>query len=405
MVDAHSLKQSFAEVGGNGDQVPLYFYSYLFLTHPEVRELFPLSMARQRDKLVTALGRIVSNVDRLDELVPMLRHLGADHRKFAVIADHYPAVGEALLATLAHFLGDRWTPQLATEWEAAYGIIAKVMIEAAEEAALTAPPWWEAEVVAHERRGFDIAVFQVRPNYRLDFEPGQSVGVETDLAPKLWRYLSPANAPRPDGTLEFHVRVVDGGAVSTALVHHLQVGDVVRLGSPVGTALRLAAADPQRDLLLLAGGTGLAPLRSITEHALTHPDGNPGRRIHLVVGARRASELYDLAALTSLAQAAPRLTVTPTVSHDLFYPGEKGNAVDVALRTGRWQEHEVFVCGSAGMISGTMERLTQAGVPADRIHVEDFDADAYAPLSAPPDETRPPTEEVPAVNQRSWALS
>ena len=47
----------------HGDQVPLFFYSTLFLTNPSVREMFPVSMANQRDKLVDALGQVISRVD------------------------------------------------------------------------------------------------------------------------------------------------------------------------------------------------------------------------------------------------------------------------------------------------------------------------------------------------------
>ena len=71
-------------------------------------------MANQRDKLVGALGRVVSNVDDLDSVVPVLQQLGRDHRRFAVVRDHYPAVGQALLATLEHFSGTDWTARRGT---------------------------------------------------------------------------------------------------------------------------------------------------------------------------------------------------------------------------------------------------------------------------------------------------
>ena len=141
MVDAVRLKKSWAQVAAYGDQVPLFFYSTLFLEHPHVREMFPVSMANQRDKLVAALGRVVSSVDDLDAVVPVLQHLGRDHRKFAVVRDHYPAVGQALLATLEHFSGADWTPELAQDWAAAYGIVADVMTQAADAVA-DQPPWW-----------------------------------------------------------------------------------------------------------------------------------------------------------------------------------------------------------------------------------------------------------------------
>lgn len=103
MLDAVRLKETWAKVAEHGDQVPLYFYSTLFVMFPETRALFPVSMVAQRDRLVGALRYTASHVDELDILVPFLQKLGRDHRKFEIRPEYFPAVGAALLATLAHF--------------------------------------------------------------------------------------------------------------------------------------------------------------------------------------------------------------------------------------------------------------------------------------------------------------
>ncbi len=120
MSDPQALKDSFAIVCEAGDEVSQYFYSYLFLIAPEVRPMFPVAMGAQRDRFVTALGRIVAEADDPDQLIPFLQQLGRDHRKFQVVAQHYEAAGQALLATLAYFLGDAWTPELQRGWTEAY---------------------------------------------------------------------------------------------------------------------------------------------------------------------------------------------------------------------------------------------------------------------------------------------
>src|SRR5947209_17264455 len=111
-MDAGRLQHSFSLVTAHGDEVPLYFYSHLFLTHPETRGMFPASMAGQRDRFVGALLRVVGNVHQVDAVVPYLQQLGRDHRKYGVVAEHYPVVGASLLATLEHFLDDEWSPDL-----------------------------------------------------------------------------------------------------------------------------------------------------------------------------------------------------------------------------------------------------------------------------------------------------
>ncbi|QBI56515.1 globin domain-containing protein [Streptomonospora litoralis] len=372
-MDVTRLKDSWKKVAAYGDEVPLFFYSTLFLTHPETRRLFPVSMSAQRDRLVGALGRIVSDVDRVDELAPFLQQLGRDHRKFAVVAEHYPAVGQALLHTLAHFLGPDWKPELAEDWSEAYGLVAKVMTEAADEAAQTTPPWWDARIIKHERRTADVAVLSVQPEYELDFIPGQSVAVESRLRPNVWRYYTPANAPRRNGTLDFHVRLVGGGPLSTALVQGVQPGDVLRLGSPVGDRL---TPGRDRDVLMVAGGTGLAPFKAVLERMRTEAaEGGPRRRAHLFVGAPYARDHYDYPALHEMTRECPWLRVVPCVSREAARPGaEAGDAVDVAVRYGPWSAEDVYVCGSPEMVSGSLQRLAEAGVARDRIRYEDFDS-------------------------------
>src|SRR3981081_790522 len=116
LLDVVRLRESFARVAMHGDEVPLFFYSDLFIKHPEVRELFPVSMAAQRGHLVDALVKIVSQADKVDAVTAFLQGLGRDHRKFGAVAEHYEAVGASRRSTLVHFSGPAWTPELAAEW-------------------------------------------------------------------------------------------------------------------------------------------------------------------------------------------------------------------------------------------------------------------------------------------------
>jgi NAD(P)H-flavin reductase len=371
-MDIPAMRANFAKAAAAGDEAPLWFYSHLFLSHPETRRLFPVSMAHQRDRLFAALGDVVAYVDDLDRLVPILQALGRDHRKFGTSAEHYPAVGASLLATLQHF-DPEWTPQLAQDWTAAYQLVAKVMIEAAQEAA-DQPPWWDAEVVGHERRTIDTAVMWVRPEAEYPYRPGESVSLETFVRPKLWRWYSPANAPRPDGLLEIHARAYDGGPVSTALVRRVGKGDVLRLGPPLGHIAFDAESD--RDLLLVAGGTGLAPLKAVVDHVARY---GPPRRVDLYVGARTEEQLYDRADLERLAAEHLWLTVTPAVSDDEYSDLEHGDVGEVVLWHGPWNSRDVYVAGPAPMVEDTTARLIASGVRPERIRSEVFAPSRLSP--------------------------
>jgi NAD(P)H-flavin reductase/hemoglobin-like flavoprotein len=366
LLDVARLRESFARVAMHGDELPLFFYSDLFIKHPEVRELFPVSMSVQRGHLVDALVKIVSQVDSVDDLAMFLQGLGRDHRKFGAVAEHYGAVGASLLATLEHFSGPAWTPELAADWKAAYDLIASVMTAAAAADEQQRPPWWRGTVVAHERRAFDVSVLFVRPEPQMDYLPGQSVAIESPSRPKLWRYYSMASAPRSDGLLEFHIRLIDGGAVSMALTSSNIADTELRLGPPVG-ALTLSLSG--RDLLLVAGSTGLAPLKAILEQvaALQQPP-----RVHLFFGARTADGLYDLDSLEKMAAQCPWLTVTPAVSAGSVFAGETGSLPDVVARHGDWSGHDAYLAGPTEMVQEVVARLASAGMAQDQIHIEDF---------------------------------
>ena len=188
------------------------------------------------------------------------------------------------------------------------------MIEAAKSDAAQAPAWWIATVTGMELRRPDIAVLTLQPEQPLNYLPGQHISVQTPHWPRLWRTYSIANAPRPDGLLQLHVRAVSGGLVSPVLVHQVQAGDPLVLGAPAGVMIANTQAD--RDVLCLAGGTGLAPIKAVIEALISAPDPGRHREIVLYYGARRHQDLYDLPALQEMELVYPWLQVIPAVSDE-----------------------------------------------------------------------------------------
>ncbi|GAA1518885.1 globin domain-containing protein [Kribbella lupini] len=370
-MDAQALQRSWDQVTEHGEQVPLYFYSHLFVSYPEVRSMFPLSMANQRDKFVGALGRIVSHADQLEQDEAFLQHLGRDHRKYAVLAEHYNAVGASLCATLAHFLGPDWDEDLAAHWTAAYQVVARIMVESAESASESTPDWWDADVISAERRTMDLTLLTVRPRRPYQYRPGQSVSMEIPQRPRQWRYFSPANAPRADGSIDLHVQQIDGGQVSPTVVRSLKAGDAVKLGAPVGERLTLRDTGA-RELLLVAGGTGLAPLLAVLEQidGEWHRSGN-GPLVHLLHGVRMPWHLYDRPRLRQLAETRSWFEYTEVVSDDPSYPGTRGKVGTVAARQ-LLHGRTAMVCGGPQMVAHTLERLAAAGMQPEHIKYEHF---------------------------------
>jgi NAD(P)H-flavin reductase/hemoglobin-like flavoprotein len=364
------IRSSFAVVEPHADEVARHFYATLFGRAPETRDLFPVNMEVQRSRLLRALVQVVQMVDRPDGCVPFLEQLGLDHRKFGVRAEHYDAVGSALLSAVAEFAGPAWTPEVEKAWSGAYATVAATMRTAA--AAERGPATWLGRVVGHRRIGWDLAVVEVAVSDPVPYRAGQYVSVETPQRPRLWRYLSPATAPRNDGRLEFHVRAVPGGWVSRAIVAHSRVGDTWRIGHPMGRMQ--IARNSRRNALLVAGGTGSAPIRAMLED-LARGDGQP--RTQVFVGGRTWDDLYDFGPLRRLSYDNPWLDVIPVVERDDTGNGgaEIGILADVVTRYGAWADHDVTVCGSPAMIRATVAQMLVAGTQLDRISYDPFTLD------------------------------
>ena len=385
-----AVRETFAIVAAAGDKVPGYFYGQLFARRPQLRSLFPPAMDHQRDRLVGALVRIVESLTTPDEMAAYLAQLGRDHRKYGVDPAMYEAVGAALLATLRRFAGAAFTPAAEQAWADAYAAISTLMIQAADEAGTTAPAFWSAEVVSVEERYQGMAVLTIALDQGMRFEAGQHVTVQHPRWPRVWRSYSIAGCPREDGLVQLHVKAVPGGWVSNALVRHSVPGTELTLGPPLGT-MTLAAAG-NRDLVCVAGGTGLAPVKALVEQAIRDSAARP-RRIHLFCGARRRQELYDLPDLWQLADAWPLLEVIPVTSDDRSFDGTQGSVGRVAARYLPHRECEAYVAGPPAMVRETLRALTRAGLPRGRVHFDDAllaGPDPAQPAPAQPEHTQPP---------------
>lgn len=341
-----------------------YFYGRLFAAEPEISAMFPAAMDDQRRRFYRALYRIV--VTRDDGLDDYLAELGRAHRKFGVRKEHYAAFRTALLAAAA-----RWTPPGSgprDDWLAAFDQAAEIMASAAEDDAPRTPAWWTAEVTAHELRTPQLAVLTVQPGEPFPHLPGQHLWVQTPRWPRLWRRYSIANAPRADGSLTLHVRAIDGGLVSTTLVHHLTPGDTLLLG-PAGGGMK-ADTESGRPVLCLAGGTGLAPLKAIAEAiGRAAEPGGKHRDIVLYHGARTRNGLYDLPALRRMELDYPWLEIVPATSAERV-AGTAYGTIPALAEKARWDGSDVYISGPDAMILGAVRALRGLGADPALLHYD-----------------------------------
>jgi NAD(P)H-flavin reductase/hemoglobin-like flavoprotein len=359
--DAFLIRRTMDEVAPVAEKATSYFYALLFLRRPDLRDLFPVGMQAQRDRIFRALLAAAERIDDPDALAGQLAPLGRGHRKYGTRAEDYPAVGEALIGALARYAAAVWTAQTEAAWVRAYTLMSQIMIDAAADDERTSPPWWQAEIVGHERRTSDVAVLTVRTDQAYPFLAGQYASVETPWWPRVWRHYSFASAPRGDGLLTFHVRAVPAGWVSNALVNRAAPGDVIRLGPPAGSMTVDHGSDS--GLLCLGGGTGIAPIRALVEDVAEHG----GRRsVDVFYGARHARDLYDLDSMLTLKARHPWLTVH-TVVADTPPDALSGPLPAAVEEFGPWDTCDAYLSGPPGMVRSTVDTLVRIGVPAHRI--------------------------------------
>lgn len=106
------------------------FYERLFEIAPDVRPMFPQDMKEQKTKLIAMLATAVTNLHKLDEILPAVEALGARHKSYGVKAEHYAPVGAALLWTLEKGLGADFTPEIKAAWTDTYTVLTGVMTNA-----------------------------------------------------------------------------------------------------------------------------------------------------------------------------------------------------------------------------------------------------------------------------------
>ncbi len=375
--DALRMLRDAVDPRCGSDEVIRRFYAHWFALDISARDLFPPDLDRQRASFAHALSWCLGELaaHRAEQPVAFLAQLGRDHRKYGVTQRHYDSMQQALYTALSSRLADSWDDELAETARDAVALVVGVMRGAAE--AEQGPPYCDGTVVEHLRVGRDVSVVRLQLDRPLSYHPGQYVTVQVPQWQRRWRYLSPSIPPDPTGGIEFHVRSVPGGMVSPAIVGETHPGDRWRLSNPHGG---LHVDRDGGDVLMVAGSTGLAPLRALIMD-MARFGTNP--RVHLFFGARYPCDLYDLRTLWQVASSNPWLSVTPVSEYRIDppwaadYPDvqpprglhvrQTGRLADVVTSYGSWGDRQILICGGPAMVTATKAALLARGAPADRI--------------------------------------
>ncbi len=214
---------------------------------------------------------------------------------------------------------------------------------------------------------------------RFDFLPGQYIDILLPGGRR--RSFSIASPPHDSRLLELHVRRVPGGEFTEQLFGEEPRAALLNIEGPLGHFVYRAPEPPgggeEAPMLLVGGGTGLAPLKSIMRHVI---ENGVRREMTLYWGVRGERDLYAHAALEELARSDARLRYVPVLSEPSSrWEGRRGLVHEAVLReVEQLRRYEVYASGPPQMIEAVRSEFGLRGVPAERLSFDSFD---YAPDS------------------------
>ena len=214
---------------------------------------------------------------------------------------------------------------------------------------------------------------------KLPYRPGQYV-LLSDAEHRLpQRSYSVANAPRADGRVSLLVTRFPGGFTSGWVHDVLQADDEVALEGPYGSFV--LGEDRERPILLLAAGSGLAPIRTLAESLLAD---DSARKVTLFFSARTAADAIDDARFQEWVHTHPRFRYLLTLTRDPAAPRHRRIPELLPEEFGSLHGWEIFVAGPSGFVTACAAVARSLGASAIAVHTEEFFADPEPWTKAPP---------------------
>ncbi|MGE4071747.1 MAG: 2Fe-2S iron-sulfur cluster-binding protein [Lysobacterales bacterium] len=231
------------------------------------------------------------------------------------------------------------------------------------------------KVAAKHRLCDDVMELKLLPAQREGFNylPGQYLDILLPEGKR--RAFSIANAPHHGDTLDLHIRRVSGGGFTQFVFDELRLGQVLRVEAPLGTFVPREGGD--RPILLMAGGTGFAPIKAIVEHLIER---HTHRALHIYWGARHVEDLYLESLCRQWQDRHSNVRYTPVLSE--ASPLERnqyraGPVHEAVLKDfPDLSRFDVYMSGPPPMIEAGRRDFVAAGLPDDRLYYDSFD---YAP--------------------------
>lgn len=205
---------------------------------------------------------------------------------------------------------------------------------------------------------------------RLQFLAGQYIDIL--LKDGSARAFSLANPPHRDQYLELHIRHVPGGNFTDYVFNTMKEKDLLRIEGPQGSFF--LEEESSKPILMIAGGTGFAPMQSMLEHAIEDGD---KREFHLFWGVRGRNDLYSNSQAEQWAEEHANISYTPVLSEpseEDAWTGETGFVHEAVLR--HYPElaaYDIYMAGPPVMVEAAKKAFCETGLPEEQLHFDSFE--------------------------------
>ncbi|MBX9675944.1 MAG: NO-inducible flavohemoprotein [Methylotenera sp.] len=390
------VKSTAPTLQENGETLTRHFYKRMFSHNPEVAPFFnPANQAAglQQKALASAICAYAANIDNLEVLGGAVELIAQKHVSLQIKPEHYPIVGENLLASIREVLGEGATDEVVCAWGEAYGFLADIMI-GREKQIYTEhadmPGGWEGfksfRVAKKERESDVITSFYLEPADGSElpkFKPGQYITtrVQTPCGHTTMRNYSLSDKP---GQVWFRISVkreidlkagTPDGFVSNFLHDEIEVGSTLQIAAPCGEFFLDLTEKHERPLVLLAAGVGITPVFSMLLSAL---EAMPGRQVIFIHGSLNEASQAFKKVIDDLAIKHSNLKIHYRYSNPINDISSDGNVdtgyIDAALIESKVPQRDAdyYFCGPQPFMVKIYHELLTWGIPASQVHFEFF---------------------------------
>ncbi len=225
--------------------------------------------------------------------------------------------------------------------------------------------------LTHDIKGI---TFKLDDGEKIDFQAGQYVQLITEpyarMKQRVSRAYSISSKPEINDSIQLIIRLVPEGICTTWVHKYLKLGDKVNFTGPYGD---FEIRDTDADIFFVAGGSGLAPIKSMLEHLqLAGTD----RKMTFFFGAKTPQDLYLAEEMQAYEKVFADFHYVPVLSQTIpedNWQGKTGRVMpyfEEVLRDPK--KTEAYLCGSPGMIESVTQALIELGVPKDKIYFDSF---------------------------------